>query len=443
MMHGRSGKVTAASGELRAASCERPAPQAPHRRGTWWLHIALLLAVLVLLPAATGAQQLLAPARIDSLPPAERAAWRAYRARSDSLRAADRAFMDAELRAAGLERMRKATYARGFEITSRMDQAYFRSDSAAAFGRSLVTWQTPAGGWAKRTDFSRPRQPGESWYGESDSWHYIGTIDNNATNAQLQYLARLAAAHPDPAFRESYLRGIEYLVTAQFPNGCWPQVYPLQGGYSDAATFNDNAMINTLETLEEAASGDVAFVPAPLRRRAAAAVARGLECILASQAVVNGRRTVWGQQHDPLTLAVTHARSYELAGLSGKESAAIMTWLMTLPSPDARTVAAIEATAEYFRRTAIHGYEYGEDQVLRAKPGAGPIWARLTELGTDRPIFANRDGVRLYDWNQLTDRRSGYAWFGTEPGSALQKYEKWVRARAKAGAPARIPVQKP
>jgi PelA/Pel-15E family pectate lyase len=48
---------------------------------------------------------------------------------------------------------------------------------------------------------------------------------------------------------------------------------------------------------------------------------------------------------------------------------------------------------------------------------------------TDRPIFANRDGVKLYDWNQLTDRRTGYAWFGTEPGSALKKYDKWVKAR--------------
>ena len=55
------------------------------------------------------------------------------------------------------------------------------------------------------------------------------------------------------------------------------------------------------------------------------------------------------------------------------------------------------------------------------------MWARLYEIGTDRPIFSNREGITLYDWNQLTDRRTGYAWFGTEPASALRTYERWKR----------------
>ena len=65
---------------------------------------------------------------------------------------------------------------------------------------------------------------------------------------------------------------------------------------------------------------------------------------------------------------------------------------------------------------------------LRADPNGGPIWARLTEIGTNRPIFANRDGVKLYDWDKLTDRRTGYAWFGTEPAAALKEYDEWAQA---------------
>jgi PelA/Pel-15E family pectate lyase len=140
-----------------------------------------------------------------------------------------------------------------------------------------------------------------------------------------------------------------------------------------------------------------------------------------------------------LTLEVIGARSYELAGLSGRESAAIMTYLMSLPNPSPRIVEAIHAAASYFERTKIHGYEYGFETGLREKPGAGPIWARLREVETNRPIFANRDGVKLYDWNRLTDRRTGYAWYGTEPGSALAKYAKWVRANRSNAA---IPVKK-
>jgi PelA/Pel-15E family pectate lyase len=48
------------------------------------------------------------------------------------------------------------------------------------------------------------------------------------------------------------------------------------------------------------------------------------------------------------------------------------------------------------------------------------------EIGTNRPIFANRDGVLLYDFNLLTDRRTGYNWYGTEPAASLKSYAAWA-----------------
>ena len=68
------------------------------------------------------------------------------------------------------------------------------------------------------------------------------------------------------------------------------------------------------------------------------------------------------------------------------------------------------------------GYE------LRARPGAGPLWARLSEIGTDRPIFSNRDGVLLYDFDKLTDRRRGYGWFTVAPAETLRRYDVWAGA---------------
>jgi PelA/Pel-15E family pectate lyase len=393
-------------------------------------------------PRPTLEAELLTDARIDSLPEPKRTAWRRYLTRSRELEAADRAFMAAELRRVGAAEMRKATYARGFELTRAMTDAWFASDSARGLGLALLTWQTPAGGWSKRTEMSRPRQPGESWYAESNGWHYIGTIDNGATTSQLRFLARLVAAHSpagsgqaDAGFQAAYVRGLEYLLEAQLPNGCWPQVYPLQGGYSDAATFNDDAIVNVLELLGDVSASRAPFVPASLRDRAAAAERRGIDCVLAAQVMRGGVRTVWGQQHDPITLAPIAARSYELAGLSGRESAAIMTYLMSIPAPERRVVDAVHAAAAWFRSHAIRDYEYDAQQRFVPTPGAGPIWARLTDLETDRPIFANRDGVKLYDWNLLTDRRSGYAWFGTEPAGALRRYERWARAHPPAPRP--------
>ena len=84
--------------------------------------------------------------------------------------------------------------------------------------------------------------------------------------------------------------------------------------------------------------------------------------------------------------------------------------------------------ADWFRATQITGWTYDASaRTYTARAGAGPLWARVAEVGTNRPIFANRDGVRLYDFGALTDRRTGYTWFGTWPSAALSTYATWSR----------------
>jgi PelA/Pel-15E family pectate lyase len=144
--------------------------------------------------------------------------------------------------------------------------------------------------------------------------------------------------------------------------------------------------------------------------------------------VVNGRKTVWGAQHDPLTLQPVKARAYEHASLSGGESVDLLELLMGLNPADSRVVEAVHGAASWFRETGIHGFDYEPKGGLVARPGAGPLWARFNEIGTNRPIFSNRDGVILYSWNELeNERKYGYAWFRPDGARALQKYESWAR----------------
>ena len=381
------------------------------------------------LPAPRDTPKLLDSARIAALPEQERSAWTAYIARSRLKHAAERAAMAAELRTAGRDRMTRAPYVReAFEVTSRMTQSWFRSDSGRQLAASILSFQTPSGGWSKHVDFTgTPRQPGQSYYSETDGWSYIGTIDNGSTTNQLLFLAAANAAAPDERYQAAFLRGLNYLLDAQFPNGCLPQVYPLQGGYHDAATFNDDAVVNVLKIFRDVGRDRYAFVPADLRARVADGLAQGVDCLVRSQVVVAGKRTAWGQQHHPITLVPVAARSYELVGLSGRESAGIIEFLMSLSRPEPRVVEAVHAAVDWLRKTQIHGYSYSFTNGLVERPGAGPIWARLYEIGSDRPIFSNRDGVKLYDWNQLTDRRTGYGWFGDEGVGVLKKYdETWA-----------------
>jgi PelA/Pel-15E family pectate lyase len=161
-----------------------------------------------------------------------------------------------------------------------------------------------------------------------------------------------------------------------------------------------------------------------LRSRARAAIPRVVDCMVRTQVVVNGTPTIWGQQHDPLTYAPVSARSYEMASLASRESAGVVRFLMSLRSPDARAVAAVHHAADWFQAHEIFGYTY-VPYARHDSAGAGPLWARMSEIGSNRPIFSNREGIRLYDYEQLTDRKQGYAWYSDEPSAALKEYERW------------------
>ena len=196
-----------------------------------------------------------------------------------------------------------------------------------------------------------------------------------------------------------------------FPTADRPQVWPLEGGYHDAITFNDGAVTETLELLQDVVDGkdEFAFAPEDIRKKAAISIARGIGIILATQISENGKRTVWAQQHDALNLQPVAGRNYEPAAQCASESAAMILFLMKLPNPTPQVVAAVHSAAAWFRKTAIHGvaFERGTDgRRLIAAPDAGPIWARYYEIGSDRPIFGDRDKSIHDDVNELSTRTS-------------------------------------
>ena len=235
-------------------------------------------------------------------------------------------------------------------------------------------------------------------------------------------------------YRAAFARGLDYILAAQYPNGGWPQVWPLAGGYHDAITFNDGALLHVLAFQRDVADGknEFAFVTADQRARAAGSYLLGLHCVLACQIVVAGNQTIWCQQHDMLTLLPCSARNYEMPAGASAESAGILLFLMAFDNPDAHVCAAIKAAAEWFKKTAIYGQAFrpvnGEGHRLVAEAGAGPIWARYYEIGTDRPLFGDRDKSIHDKVEELSrERRDGYAWFNDSAKRALESYEHWLK----------------
>lgn len=421
--------------------------------------VALALGVASTSPAAiigtnTPAEALTAE-RIATLPWSQRSAWKKYLKRSERQMKADKDFFQAEMKKYDLKISTNAPAARRFaRIPLDEENAWYGGDEARRIADIIVSFQTPAGGWSKNLDMTRHiRVPGEAFttdnnsrfLRESDydtphetSWNYVGTFDNDATTTQLRFLAKVVAALPaekSEKYRAAFLHGLDYIFAAQYPNGGWPQVWPLQGGYHDAITYNDNAVVQVLELLLDSSNGmdEFAFVPKKIRKFAAESWKRGIECILATQIIVNGRRTVWGQQHDALTLKPVSARNYEMPALCSRESAGVISFLMDLPKPSRAVVAAVHDAAAWFERTKILDMVYTWDDKngrdLFPEPGADPLWARFYDIGTGRPIFGDRDQTIHDTVSEISaERRRAYAWFVNSPARARAKYAAWSKA---------------
>jgi PelA/Pel-15E family pectate lyase len=306
----------------------------------------------------------------------------------------------------------------------------------------IVSYQTPAGGWSKNmARDGAVRQPGQPYVAghaskapDSVPWDWVGTFDNDATITEMRFLARVAAGAPGAAgeaYRASFLRGLQYTLDAQYPNGGWPQIYPLQGGYHDAITYNDDAMVNIAALLSAIAAGqnEYAFVPVVQRNQSAEAERHAIACILASQVSIEGRLTAWSQQYDPISLKPVGARNFEPDALSSAESAGLLVYLMKQERPTPQIGTAIEAGVKWLQATAISNHAWQrtpQGRVLVEQSGAPLLWARYTSLESGNPVFGDRDLSLHDDVRELSpERRDGYAWYGTYSQKALNAYQQW------------------
>lgn len=306
---------------------------------------------------------------------------------------------------------------------------WYASREARTIADSVIQHQSSAGGWPKNTDLGTPPAPARSGAGVSADAS-ASTIDNNGTTMPMHFLALVAHATGEPRYRAAFTRGFDYLLAAEYPGGGWPQFFPLRAGYYSRITFNDNAMVNVLTVLRDAATGKppYVFVDEARRTKARAAVSRGIDIILRTQIKQDGTLTAWCAQHDEKTLAPAWARAYEPPSLSGSESVGIVRFLMAIERPPPKIIAAIEGAAAWLRAVAIPGLRQEDftdatgrkDRRVVADSAAAPLWARFYELGTNRPIFLGRDSVVRYAYSEIEhERRNGYAYYGRWPASLL------------------------
>lgn len=310
---------------------------------------------------------------------------------------------------------------------------------------NMLLYQRSVGGWPKAVNsvvvnYKKTLTDAEKSIVKADSLHNDATIDNNATSKEINYLTKAYGRTKDRRFLDAVERGINYLFNAQYENGGWPQYYPDHSLYRGQITYNDNAMINVLNLMQNIVEGSKGFdvIDPGIKPKAQMAVESGIRCILNTQIRVNGKLTAWCAQYDQKTLKPAKARAFELISISGSESVGIVQFLMRIQHPSIPIRQSVDAAVKWFKTVEISGYNFvtrkdlsmpdGIDKLL-VKDSSSSIWARFYDVGTNVPFFTGRDSKPKKSVKEIeVERRVGYAWYGTWPAKILNReYPEWLK----------------
>jgi PelA/Pel-15E family pectate lyase len=309
----------------------------------------------------------------------------------------------------------------------------------------MLVYQRSYGGWPKavheqKVDYNTSLTEQARKEIVQGSENDDATIDNKATSREIIYLVHAYATTKNETYLKAAKRGIDYLLEAQYDNGGWPQYYPNKKIYRAQITYNDDAMINVLNILQDVAElkGDYAVFGQEYTKKAQIAVDKGLKCILKTQVTLKGKLTVWAAQYDEKTLVPAKARAFELPSLSSSESANIVKFLMRQRNPSQEVIKAITNAVQWFDDAKITGFRIeqiddpgqpkGKDRVL-VPDASSVIWARFYDLDKMEPMFVGRDGIPKKTLAEIdNERRTGYAWYGTWGAKLPKEYDKWKKA---------------
>lgn len=329
------------------------------------------------------------------------------------------------------------------------NQQVYKESQIKEIADNIILFQRNNGGWPKNYDM-RAILTVEQKQKLADTKDVLHTtFDNSTTYTHIRYLAKVYKLTQDEKYRRACEDGIRFCLNAQYPNGGWPQYYPLEKGYSRHITYNDGAFLGVLKLMQSVANGqaEFAFIDSELKEKAATAYQKGLDCILKTQITDNGRLTVWCQQHDELSLQPAWARAFEPPVICNAESADIVLFLMSLEKPDEKIKQAVRAAVKWFEDSKIRNTRvmtvkapvensqyrsYATDKVVVVDSTAAPVWTRYYEPVTDRPMFCDRNSKYLYALADVSrERRVGYAWYVYNPQKVLDKYPAWEKRIAK------------
>lgn len=309
-------------------------------------------------------------------------------------------------------------------------------DAAREAAEALVYGQLESGGWAQVVDFNPRGSKVARYRNGKGRGHNNSTLDDGITQGALRFLclADRALKSGHAGIHEAVRVGFEGLLSAQYANGAFPQVWtgpvppvPVRKAaypeydwrsegrvknYWDMYTLNDQLAGHVLETLR------VALAVTGERRFRDAAARLGDFLILAQ---MPEPQPAWAQQYG-YAMHPIWARRFEPPAVTGSESQDVLETLLGIHriTGDAKYLKPIPAALGYLKRSLL------PDGRL----------ARYYELKTNRPLYMERRGDQYtltYSDANLPDH---YGWKVT---SRLEGIESAYRQATAGATPERTP----
>lgn len=334
---------------------------------------------------------------------------------------------------------------KGNIINPKPNQPRYKLTEIEAIADNILLYQRNNGGWPKNYDMFAVLNDAQKDSLINTQNILNTTFDNGTSYTHVACLADVYTATKIEKYKDAALKGLNYIMSAQYPNGGWPQYYPLENNYSRHITYNDGAFEGIIQVLKDIADNQpqYAFIDSKRREKIKAAYEKGLSCILKTQIVDNGKPTAWCQQHDEVTLQPAWARAFEPPSICNGESAGLVLFLMSINHPSKAIMEAVKNAKVWFEASEIKNTRVKtvsapemvtkfriskSDRVVVDDPSAPPIWTRYYELKTDKPLFCNRDSKVVYSLAEVDrERRDGYGWYTYAPQKVLDMYEGWAK----------------
>jgi PelA/Pel-15E family pectate lyase len=290
------------------------------------------------------------------------------------------------------------------------DDEYFYQQ-ACRVAEALTASQLPCGGWNYNFDFSGEESLrqwyatiGKNAWGVSEYNYYYGnaTFDDQTSYRPANFFLRIYLLKKEPRHKQALDRAIGFFLQSQYPNGGWPQRYPLRydfpakdgsPDYTSFITLNDGVMERNIDFMLRCyyLLDDETCLHA---------AEKGMDCLLQLQQAAP--TAGWALQYN-LDLQPAKARDFEPASVCISTTYGTVMLLMEYYrlTGKQKFMQALPAALTFMDEVAFSDSML---QIIGRSNDRAKLCPRMVVPDSFTPLFLHRKGLHIFNGDYYVDQ---------------------------------------